>query len=278
MRTPVPELLSLFIRQERGEQTIDPATMREEPTHVSEELARYRLTTELPKNRPQLRVDVEGQTVVDAPDAAIVAAQEKMAGFAVRVVREQVEEGDPLQLRPVVMTTHGAIVRLDIELDRADTIRAVTNDGRWNERPAEDSAEEIGSVLATVEGAAWKVPERGLATGRLVNGDQVRYQGLLQDDSEGTVGSPRDEFHVHDVTDTKSAKDGPDVQRSLCDGESVSCRVPVRSFRYHRGTPSPGSGEWWSVPERHNDSTRVPLVGEWSERVRLAMYVGPRHC
>ncbi len=53
---------------------------------------------EVPDHRAQFESCREAETVVDAPDPAVVAAQH-VAAFAVGVVGDEVEEGDPGQLR-----------------------------------------------------------------------------------------------------------------------------------------------------------------------------------
>src|SRR5436309_2902432 len=67
-----------------------------EAPEVLEHRGRDRLSAKIPDDRAQLRVDVEAEAVVDAVDLA-VRAEQAVAALPVGVVRDEIEEADPLE-------------------------------------------------------------------------------------------------------------------------------------------------------------------------------------
>src|SRR5262249_28672339 len=131
--------------------------------------------------------DVEGEAVVYGVDAA-VGAEEAVAALPVRVVGEEVEEADLLELCPVL----GALeereivlleVRLHEELERALAERPLSQRGEGDEARPERFREPVGGDLALVE-AGGEIPEGALAPLRLVDGEP----GYL---AEGQFGEQR---------------------------------------------------------------------------------------
>ena len=84
---------------------------------------RQLLTGEVPDHRAQLLVAVEAERVVDAPEP-VLPVEQQVAALAVGVVRDQVEDGEALELLVQVLALEQLEVVLvgvvpDEELERA---------------------------------------------------------------------------------------------------------------------------------------------------------------
>src|SRR5712692_4501476 len=112
--------------------------------------------------------------MVDAPDVA-ADVEQTVATLAVGVVGQQVEDGHALQVAAVrlaqsVVLTSSARVGLDIQLQAANTVRAlVTNNRGWNHVPAQGLGEQVGGYLALVERATGEVTQGHFASSGLVH-------------------------------------------------------------------------------------------------------------
>src|SRR5574341_2292481 len=71
--------------------------VRRESFQILKERLRNGLAAEFPDDRSQLWLGVKRQTVIDAPDC-LVRAFQAMPALSVRVVGDQVEQGDTLKL------------------------------------------------------------------------------------------------------------------------------------------------------------------------------------
>lgn len=94
--------------------------------------------TPAPEDRPELGVHAERDAVVDALDEP-VGADEEVAGLAVRIVDDGVEEGDPAEARvggPDELDDVGVVANLDPQLDHAWAGGPVAEDGRRDDVPA----------------------------------------------------------------------------------------------------------------------------------------------
>ena len=84
----------------------------------------------------------------------------------------------------------GVVILLGVVLDellhRADAMRPVPNDGEGDDVPAENLAQQIGRVLPFIERAAGKIPKRGFAFFRFIDG-QAFVAVQLYRDNEGVV-------------------------------------------------------------------------------------------
>src|SRR2546428_248119 len=177
--------------QQRGERRRQGHTG--EAPDVREHLGRDRLSPELPDDRAQLLLDVEAKTVVDGVDPA-VRAEQAVAALPVGVVGNEVEEADPLQraaMRGILVQRE--VVLLEVgrneKLERPFAVRSVALHRERHESPPERFGEVPGRQLA-LEKAAREVPQRPLATLRLVDGQRGRALQRDFDEKRG-VGAPR---------------------------------------------------------------------------------------
>src|SRR5262249_19231654 len=81
-------------------------------------------------------------------------------------------------------------IGLDVELDAADAMRAVADDRRRYEVPAELLRKQVGGVFALVERAVGEVPEGHLAASRLVDADGIGLAPEREDGGKAVVGAP----------------------------------------------------------------------------------------
>ena len=85
--------------------------------HVVEVRVGHRLAAELPDHRAQLELGVEAQPVVDGPDVA-VGVEQAVAALAVRVVGQEVERADALELGPPsLVLDEREVVLLEVGVD-----------------------------------------------------------------------------------------------------------------------------------------------------------------
>src|SRR5688572_11176417 len=155
-------------------------------------------------------MDVERETVVDAPQLRLVSADEAVARLAVGVVGDEVEERDALQLAregvanlPVVYPAGG----LHVELHRADTVRPIADHDGRHEIPPEHATDQERRVLPAVERSGGEVPEWDLAVPRLVDRDGRRVIVVLEANREGVVRAPGHEFAVGDTPVPEEVED-----------------------------------------------------------------------
>ena len=116
-----------------------------------------------------------------------------MAGLAVGVVDEIVEEGQTAQGRGVAgILAHIEIVyvriTLDEELDAARPPRPVAQDGGGHEAPTEGLADDKGGGLALAESARREIPQRILAAAGFVDGRNLVLV-VMNDCQKGVVGA-----------------------------------------------------------------------------------------
>lgn len=256
-----PERVHLFRRQEAAEERLDERAVPDEPFQVGEQVGRNRFAAEVPNDRAQLGVDVEGEPVVDPPQTAIVPATEQVARLTIGVVGEQIEYGDALQLITQIATAQGPLLRFDVELHGPDTVGAVTHDSGRNEGPAQETTKEIARILPPVEGAGWEVPQRRLAPGGLIDADEIRHQILLEHDSERPVGTPRDEFHLDDAPLLQRTEERANVPWTVWRRHPVARRSPIGSMRRHL---SKTRCEWEGL---RSSLTTIPYTAFWLREV-----------
>src|SRR5262245_23030357 len=116
-----------------------------------------RLALKVPDYGAQLVVDVERETLVDAPDAT-VGVVEAVTALAVCIVGQPVKHGDTLHLLDVSVLEGEVVLRrvvLDEELEHAVAhFEAVAaDDGGRDEMPADGLADNESGVLALEERA-----------------------------------------------------------------------------------------------------------------------------
>src|SRR5262249_61009318 len=114
-----------------------------------------RLAAEVPDDRAELRLGVERQRVVDRVDAA-VGAEQAVAGFAIGVVGDEVEETETLKtldVRGILAQREVVLGEVGIheELERALAIRSVPLDRRGDQAPRERLRQGVGGNLAPKE-------------------------------------------------------------------------------------------------------------------------------
>ena len=80
-------------------------------------------------------------------------------------------------------------VVLDVALHGALAVGAIAQDGPGDEVPAEGLGQQVGGVLAQVQGAGGEVPQGHLALAGFVDGLDLLALGVLQGDMEGVVGA-----------------------------------------------------------------------------------------
>src|SRR5579884_3648000 len=170
-------------------QRLGAGGVREERGHLGHDVAGDWLAAKIPDHRPQLGLHVERQAVIDPPQLA-AAVPQAVAGLAIGVVGEDVEEKETHQVG-FVRLAQGILIRVrlrvDVPLDRSNTVRAVADDRRRDEIPADRLGDQERRVLPTVEGPVWEVPERNLATPWLVD-RQSLLLAPAQDDREAVIG------------------------------------------------------------------------------------------
>src|SRR5882724_715332 len=172
-----------------------------EPSQVVTHTVGQRPAGKIPDHRPQLGLDVETEPVVDGPDAA-VGPEQAVAALAVGVVGDQIEGADPGELIAVRgLLTEREVVLREVRghelLQRALAVGPVAPHREGHEPPAERLREVIRGQLA-LEEAGRKIPERALATLRLVDGERA---GALERDLDeerrvAASGQPPLEGHL----------------------------------------------------------------------------------
>src|SRR4051812_16151003 len=102
-----------------------------------------------------------------------------MGDLSVSVVRDMVEEHQPLVLdgprSPEFVVFRHIRIGGYIDLDAAQAIRAIPNNGRRHNIPAQGSADQVGSSLSRIERSVAKVMEWALSNNRLVNSEMSRH-------------------------------------------------------------------------------------------------------
>src|SRR5205085_2703607 len=98
-------------------------------------------------------------------------------------------------------------LRLHVELERADAMRAFrSDDGGWDQIPAQVSGKDVGGYLTLVQRAAGEVSGRDLAAPWLVDGIQAVTVVVSEQGGEGVVGVPWDELDALDRAALKHRK------------------------------------------------------------------------
>ena len=160
-RDPLQQRLDLSMVDHIGKR-VTHSSPRSRRTDSSPQRRRDWLADELPEDGSQFRLAVERQPVIDAPDLAGRVSQ-TVANLPVGVVDDVVEQDHPFDGRVAAAPEVVAILAvawLHVELNAADTVRTIADNGRRNQVPSRPAAKEIGGELTEIEGALRKVIER----------------------------------------------------------------------------------------------------------------------
>lgn len=194
---------------------------------------------ELPDNGAQLILMMEADAVVDGPHVGVrrfappagdgepaVLAVKTVAGLAVGIVDEEVEEGQAAQCGGVAgILAHIEVVEfrvaLDEKLDAARPARTIAQDGWGHEAPTEGFADDEGCGLPLAKRAGREIPQGIFAAAGLVDGGDLVL--LMMDGSQkGVVGAVWQEPFFFDC----AFRQGAD---NLCGcGRGRPATVPVR--------------------------------------------------
>jgi len=220
---------------------------------------------------------VKGEPVVDPPNPLIELPSEEMARFAVGIVGEKVKEGDALELRAHRLAAQGLIVGFDIQLDRPGAIGAVADDRRRDERPSEQATQQIARIFAAIERSSRKIPQRGLAAGRLIDSQEVWNDLLLEQHDERPVSAPRNGLPVGDRPAGEGTPKWTNVLQSAWSEETMSARLAGQLGRHARHLLGTCGYLMVRVPPHDNLSTALLATG-MAGGVGLAVHAGPRQC
>src|SRR2546425_8101113 len=207
---PRDEDVALLLVQQLRERGGRP--LFHESSQVVAHAVGQRLAREIPDHRAQLGLDVETETVVDGPDAA-VGSEQAVAALAVGVVGDQVEDADarePVAVRGLLAEREVVLleVRLHELLQRALAVGSLAPYRERHQPPAERLRQVVRGQLA-LEEAGGKIPERALAALGLVDGERARP--VERDlDEEGRVAAARQASSQRHLT---AREDGRDVRR-----------------------------------------------------------------
>ncbi len=158
------------------------------------QLDRHVFARKIPDDRAQLGLNREGHAVIDRPDVIGRVAQ-TVAGFAIGVVDQQIEQGDALELGgKTLVFFKGEVVfvgiAVDVELHHAHAVRPVAQNGGGHDEPIERLTDHKRGDFPLAQRAFGKIPQRTLALARFVN--RRGLQVALRDaDQESVVAAPR---------------------------------------------------------------------------------------
>ena len=186
--------------------------VRAQRGQISDQVGADRSADELPEDSAHFWFDVEAEPVVDTPDTAFVV-DETMRQLAIGVVGNVVEEHHPLDLeqilRPELTRVPGLIGlawRL-VKLEAARTHRSIHNDGRGDERPAEEPGQPICGNFPQIQRAVGEVVQRVFAVARFIDCQLLASGGIADCDGERVVRAPGNQFRPDYLSTSKQLED-----------------------------------------------------------------------